>query len=155
MNYIVYLMVGIPGSGKSTWAKENHSELPIVSRDIIRAKLGFTKDANEKAVLTREQEDLVTQYEYNEMKEHCDKKQSFIVDDTNTSSFRSKLIDFLHSNGAYVIGVNINTPLDVCIKRREGQISAEVMQRLFSKKVDLKPEEVDVLIEIKNTNDNN
>ena len=144
----VYMMVGIPGSGKSTWCKQNHPDLPVVSRDIIRAELGFTKNADEKVVLTREQEDLVTQHEYAKMKEYCNKKQSFIVDDTNTGYFRAKLIEFLHSNGAYVIGVNINTPLDVCIRRREGQIPAEAMQRIFSRKVDLKPEEVDDIINV-------
>lgn len=144
----VYMMVGIPGSGKSTWCKQNHPDLPVVSRDIIRAEVGFTSGADEKVVLSREQEDLVTKHEYAKMKAYCEKKQSFIVDDTNTGRFRAKLIDFLHSYGAYVVGVNLNTPLDVCIRRREGQIPADAMQRIFDRRVELSPDEVDDVINV-------
>ena len=62
--FVVFVMCGLPGSGKSTWASENHGDLPIVSRDIIRAKLGFTSSADEKAVLTAGQEKQVTTEEY-------------------------------------------------------------------------------------------
>ncbi len=47
-----YLLVGLPGSGKSTWCEKNHPDLPIVSRDIIRYKLGYTSGPNEKARLS-------------------------------------------------------------------------------------------------------
>ena len=45
----VYILCGLPGSGKSTWCKKYHPKLPIVSRDIIRAELGFTSGPDEKA----------------------------------------------------------------------------------------------------------
>ena len=57
---VVYVMCGIPGSGKSTWCKQNYPDLPVVSRDIIRAELGYTKDAQDKAVLAPELESIVT-----------------------------------------------------------------------------------------------
>ena len=43
----VYLLVGLPGSGKSTWCKNDHPELPVISRDIIRAELGYTSSVDE------------------------------------------------------------------------------------------------------------
>lgn len=44
-----YLMVGIPGAGKSTWIANNlPSDIPIISRDMIRVELGFTTSVNEK-----------------------------------------------------------------------------------------------------------
>ena len=82
--FVVYLMVGIPGSGKSTWIKENQPKLPVVSRDIIRAKLGFTSNADEKTVLTSGQERQVTTEEYFQIAKLCKKNQNFIIDDTNT-----------------------------------------------------------------------
>lgn len=152
MRTVVYLMVGIPGSGKSTWCKENHPELPIVSRDIIRAQLGLTKSADEKAVLSKEQEQKVTEVEYEMMKKLLGNKQSFIIDDTNINGkFRANLIEFLHTYDAFIIGVELNTPLSVCIERRKGQISAEVMQSIFNKRIALKPEEVDGIIEVDRT----
>ena len=45
-------MVGLPGSGKSTWIKNNLSpDIEIISRDIIRNRMGFTKSVDEKAVI--------------------------------------------------------------------------------------------------------
>ena len=37
----VWIMFGIPGSGKSTWIKKNKPNLPVVSRDLIREKFGI------------------------------------------------------------------------------------------------------------------
>ena len=142
-------MVGIPGSGKSTWCKENHPELPVVSRDIIRAELGFTRSADEKAVLSKEQEQAVTEAEYKIMKKLLENKQSFIIDDTNTNGkFRANLIEFLHTYDTFIIGVELNTPLSVCIERRKGQISAEIMQSIYSRKIALEPEEVEGIINL-------
>ena len=57
-------LVGTSGSGKSTWSKKYHPNLPIVSRDIIRYKLRYTSGPDEKAKLSRSQEELVTKEEY-------------------------------------------------------------------------------------------
>lgn len=144
-----YLMVGIPGAGKSTWVKNNlPSDTIIISRDIIRARLGFTQDENEKAVLSHEQEQLVTDVEYKEIEGALFAGYDVAIDDTNTGRFRKRLIDFLRECGAKVIGVNLNTPLETCIERRKGQIPADVMQRIFDKKVDLGDNEVDELLNI-------
>lgn len=61
----VYVMIGLPGSGKSTKADEIYREnidngpCIIVSRDSIRAELGFCKPG-EKVVCTQEQEKEVS-----------------------------------------------------------------------------------------------
>lgn len=143
----VYMLVGMPGSGKSTWAEQVHPELPVVSRDIIRAELGYTSGPNHKAVLSEEKEAAVTKAEYEKMKQYCKAKEDFIIDDTNISKYRKQLIDTLKSYGAYIIGVQFNTPLDVCISRRKGQIPDDVMNRIYAKKIDLDPTEVDEIIE--------
>lgn len=148
--FIVFVMCGLPGSGKSTWAKEKHPDLPVVSRDIIRAKLGFTKDADEKAVLTAGQEKQVTTEEYWQMAKYAKNRTSFIVDDTNSiPKYRKDLIHTLRNYGAKVIGVNVDTPLEICINRRRGQIPPEVMERLDRKRLPLRKEDVDELITIK------
>lgn len=147
---VVFVMCGLPGSGKSTWAKENHGDLPIVSRDIIRAKLGFTADADEKAVLTAGQEKQVTTEEYFQIAKYAKKKQSFIVDDTNSiPKYRKELLSSLRLYGAKIIGVNVETPVEICINRRRGQIPAEAMYRIAAKRLPLRKEDVDELIEIK------
>lgn len=148
--FVVFVMCGIPGSGKSTWAKENHPDLPIVSRDILRAKLGFTKDSDEKAVLTAGQEKQVTTEEYFQIAKYAKKRQSFIVDDTNVvPKYRKELLSTLRNYNAKIIGVNIDTPVEVCISRRKGQIPEDVIRRIYSKRLPLRKEDVDELINVK------
>lgn len=146
--FTVYLMVGIPGSGKSTWCHENHPDLEVVSRDKIRVKLGYTKNVDEKAKLSWKEENLVTIEEYKQIKNLANKNQDFIIDDINTSKYRKDMIKTLHEYGAKVVGINMNTPLKTCIERRKGQIDADIMKQIWDKKVPLKKEEVDEIIEV-------
>ena len=147
--FVVYLMVGIPGSGKSTWIKENQPKLPVVSRDIIRAKLGFTSSVDEKAVLTSGQERQVTTEEYFQIEKLCKKNQSFIIDDTNTGRYRKDMISFLKGYSATVVGVNMETPLEICINRRKGDISEFAMRAIARKFIPLGSKEVDDIINVK------
>lgn len=152
---VVYVMVGIPGSGKSTWCKKNHPDLPVISRDMIRTELGFTQNADQKAVLSKDDERKVTKIEYERISQYADdawhkKIKGFIIDDTNTGIHRTELIDKLHSLSLHVIGVNINTPLETCIERRKDQIPKEVMIKLYNTKKELQSDEVDEIINVKN-----
>ena len=148
MTFKVYIMCGLPGAGKSTWIKKTHPGVEIVSRDIIRAELGFTKDADEKAVLTKEQEEQVTQKEYDLIKRYSNKKKSFAVDDLNTGRYRKTLIDTLKSYGAHVIGVNVKTPVETCIKRRKGQIPADTLRKIADKLQFITKSEVDEVVNV-------
>lgn len=145
----VYLLVGLPGSGKSEWCKA-HNDLPVVSRDIIRGELGYTSGADEKVRLDYHQENEVTKKEHEYMKKYLAENQDFIIDDTNLRlKYRRPLIQSLREGGAFVIGVRFNTPLDLCIKRREGQIDAERMVKIAKTMNPLDETEVDQLIDVK------
>lgn len=129
---IAYVMVGMPGSGKSTWIKNNIPDIPIISRDIIRAELGYTSSPDEKAVLSRKQEEEVTQRENELIAQYAKAGESFAIDDINTGRYRQSLVDKLRSYGVHVKFVRLNTDLETCIKRREGQIPADVMRRIHA-----------------------
>ncbi len=142
-----YLLVGMPGSGKSTWCTQCHPSLPVVSRDQIRAELGYTKDAQDKAVLDPELESIVTLRENALMEGLAARRQDFIVDDTNIKKvYRDQIIKFLKSLGVRVIGVQFDTPLELCIERRKNQIDSESMNNLFAKMAPLDNSEVDEII---------
>lgn len=148
----VYLMVGLPGSGKSEWCKRVHPELPVVSRDIIRGELGYTSGADEKAKLEYWQENEVTKKEQERIAEYLKAKQDFIIDDTNLRlKYRKPLIQSLRMRGAFVIGVRVLTPIDVCIRRRDGQISEEQLIKMEKTMNPLDRTEVDKYIEVKGT----
>lgn len=146
---IVYFLVGLPGSGKSTWCQQNHPELPVVSRDIIRAELGYTSGVDQKARLEFWQENKVTEREHELIKQYLKSGQDFIIDDTNlVLRYRKPMITLLVQFKATVIGINFKTPIDVCIERRVGQIDSEVIKRMASKMNPIDKSEVDKLIEV-------
>ena len=147
-DFKVYMMVGIPGAGKSTWIKNNVPDLPVVSRDIIRVELGMC-NPGEKYAGTQDEENEVTMHEYMKMGEYCNDRQSFVIDDTNThKKYRKQMIDFLRERGAKIVFVHLNTPLDVCKKRREGQIPPEVMDRIYKRRVIPSDDEYDEIINV-------
>ena len=147
---IVYLLCGLPGSGKSTWCRENHPFLPVVSRDIIRYELGYTSDPSEKARLSESQENKVTIEENKRIQDLIRSKKDFILDDTNLrKKYRTPLINTLESAGYYVVGVVFETPLSVCIRRRSDQIFPAVMQKLWNGMDRLDDSEVNEIINVK------
>ena len=142
-------MVGLPGSGKSTWIKNSlPANIPVISRDIIRHRLGFTKSVDQKAVLSKDKEDTVTEYEMGMIHNYLAQGNDIVIDDINTGKYRKGMIQFLRDNGAEVIGVRMNTSLDTCIKRRDGQISPEVMQNINKKMIPLDDSEVDNVLDV-------
>lgn len=140
-----YVMVGLPGSGKSSWAKKKRPDLPVVSRDIIRAEIGLCDDGD-KFVGTKEQEQKVTELEYQRMKEYCEKKQDFIVDDTNIGKYRKQLVEFLRDHNARIVMAKMTTPLETCMIRRRGQITEEVMRSMASRLIEPQEGEYDDLL---------
>ena len=99
-----FLMVGLPGSGKSTWIKNNlPANIPVISRDIIRFKLGFTKGVDHKAVLSKDKEDTVTEYEMGMIHNYLANGNDIAIDDINTGKYRKNMINFLRDNGAVTV----------------------------------------------------
>ena len=61
----VYVLIGLPGAGKNTWIERFlggnvPEDIVILSRDDIRAELGFCKDG-EKVVLSADKENKVSE----------------------------------------------------------------------------------------------
>lgn len=123
----VILTVGIPASGKSTWARgySAETETPIVCRDDIRIMQGLNHG---------DDEDLVTVVEHALIEGLIAEGRDCIVADTNVNkTFRNRLIKFCHQRGADVEIVVFSVPLDVAILRdnaRKERVGPEVIKRM-------------------------
>ncbi len=83
--YDIYMMCGLPASGKDSYIQGRWGEeLPIISLDDIREELDIAPTENQGRVIQLARE---------KSKEYCRKKQSFIWNATNiTKNMRSQLI---------------------------------------------------------------
>lgn len=146
-----YLMVGIPGAGKSTWIEENLPEdINIISRDKIRVEIGMAKNVDDKRVGTHEEEAKITHIENDYIKKAVANGETFVIDDTNyRRKYRRKTIKLLRELGVHIIAVNLNTPVETCIKRREGQVDPEIMNDIAKKFMPVSDDEdVDEIINV-------
>lgn len=114
----IYLLCGIPGSGKSTWALEEFRKIEgkkaLISRDVIRYALLEEHDdyfAKEEDVFRNFIRDI------NE-KIDADMDYTIFVDATHINeASRNRVLDRLHLGGCRLFAVNFLTPVEECIER--------------------------------------
>jgi putative nucleotidyltransferase with HDIG domain len=140
----VHIMIGVPGAGKSTaienYIKPNHNdwhilnerELVVVSRDIARYELGFC-GKDEKYLGTSEEEEMVTEYCNKLIKESAENDKCIVIDNTNLKrKYRDSIKELLKDYNVFYFYHYIEAPsLDENFKRREGEVSANVILRMF------------------------
>ena len=122
----LYTMIGLPGSGKSTFAS-NHPECVVVSTDAIRGELfgdeGEQKDGK-----------LVFDVAYARLAQAVEAGQDAIFDATNLQrKYRKKIFQMFPK--AYHVAVFVNTPVDVCKERnakRDRVVPEMVIDRMAS-----------------------
>lgn len=132
MNKLV-LTRGIPGSGKSTWAKAWVDLAPKdrirVNRDDIRSMLG------PYWIPTRE--DLVTRIENMMVQSAIGQGYSVVVDATNFSK-TDRFVNMLPSSYQVEIKDFTDVPLELCLERdktRENPVGEDVIRGFYNKNV--------------------
>ena len=127
------VMIGLPGSGKSSLVEKCYADMVCLSRDKIRAELGLCKEG-EKIVGTPEQEEKVTKIFDTRFRDCVRHSRNVVIDNTNLRrEHRMKNIHkVLEEMGAkYLIHYHVvDTPVDICCKRREGEIDKSVIERM-------------------------
>jgi len=128
----VWIMVGLPGAGKSTYIKEKlPKSISIVSQDYIRQELGIMKDDIHKAIGTTEQEKEVTKINDERVEKLIKDRKDFVIDNTNVKVGRvENYYNRLKKLGANVKIVVVDTPVDICIKRRNDCIPENVIKQM-------------------------
>lgn len=135
----VYLTVGVPASGKTTWAKKMAAadkSIVIVSRDDIRNAHGWKSGFDENRV---------TRIHRAQIEAALLEGLDVIVADTNINkTFRKKLIKFCHEHGADVVVVPFRISVDEAImrdsQRQTHKVGPDVIMRFHN---DLEGQEID------------
>ena len=132
---MLYILIGIPGSGKSTWAKRMAEESGAywISRDAIRfAKL---KDEDDYFAY----EDIVVDEFISEIQNAIDDKYPIIIADATHLNYKSRnqLLSRLSLKGTSVVYVYFNTSLETALKRnskREGRakVPNSVIEKMYN-----------------------
>lgn len=128
------LMQGIPGSGKSTWAKEwvsKDTEHRVRwNRDDIRNMLGKYWIPSREALITTLENEFVV--------EAVKKGYDIVIDNMNLNPkilpLYTKLVNRI-DNSYEIIVEKVNTPLEVCLerdKKRENSIGTDVIINLYN-----------------------
>jgi predicted kinase len=129
----VIITVGIPASGKSTWAREYVKENPntvITCRDDIRAAHGWTEYGNHAV------EQRITKIQRSQIEAALLEGMDVIVADTNIQpKFRNQLVKFAHQHGADAVIKVFPIPLDEAIwrdcQRKDKAVGFDVIGRMY------------------------
>lgn len=98
-NLTVYMMIGIPASGKSTVREQEYGNIPVVSKDLCNGS-----ESKERKQL----EELLSE------------GKSVVVDDTNYNKVaREKIISIAKKYGADVIGVYVDVDKQTALERNK------------------------------------
>lgn len=124
----LYVMVGIPGSGKSTWIQKYLPNTISVSSDDIREQL-FGDAADQR------HPELVFDEYYRRINQALEKGMNVVADATNTTyKARANIFKRVHiPEGTLVLAVHLDTPLEVARKRnanRSRVVPDEVLIRM-------------------------
>jgi predicted kinase len=117
------LMIGIAGSGKSTFVNENLTKRnQVLCLDDIRLALGSTYEPRHEPVVY-----MVTDIQTRALME---RGLSIVIDATCCQLFVVKKYKKLAEEYGYqLIGIYIDTSFEKCVERREGQIPLDKMMK--------------------------
>lgn len=125
-----YMMCGLPGSGKSTHAKQLRCK--VFSSDEIREELFGTAD---DTVNTEDKHKIVFQTLHNRIKECLKSGESAVYDATNINwKTRKAFLQEIKNIPCYKVCNIIATPYDICLrnnKSRDRVVPESVIKRMY------------------------
>ena len=144
--FVVTVMSGLPGSGKSTWIEANAGDQPIIELDAIRRELGIGPAQPQGKVI-----DVAR----SRAREYLRRDQPFIWDATSlTRSLRARIVNLGLDYGARVRVVHVEAPAAVLFERnrdRPHPVPQAVLERMIQRWDPPDPTEAHELTFVDNT----
>lgn len=125
---MITILVGISGSGKSTWAEQNNKNSFVLSADKFRGILGASE--SDQSVSRQAFEHLNVMCEY--MLKYFPYIDIIIDNTSTTATSRVNFIKLAKKYNLSICAVYFNTPLPICIERnakRERKVPENVIER--------------------------
>lgn len=131
----IIFLKGVPGSGKSTWAKEYIANNPgwvRTNKDEIRLEMGITN-------WSKAQEKIVEQTEFNRVRDALENGYNVVIDNTHFNPYFEEQYRKLASRANAEFEVKFfDTPLAECLRRnalRENPVPEKVIVDMWRKNV--------------------
>jgi len=144
-NFQLMLLIGAPGSGKTTIREQLVAQYPgvkVISMDERRKEL--TGDYNDQS-----RNNEVFGWQQKELRKAMEARQNTIVDATNTHrKLRKVLWDIARENGALCSAIYFDLPLATLLERnasREKRVPDDVVKRFYSTMQSVCPWEADMV----------
>lgn len=144
-NFQLLLLIGAPGSGKTTVREKlvaQYPDLKVISMDERRKEL--TGDANDQS-----RNDEVFRWQQHQLNKAMGDRQNTVVDATNaTRKLRKTLWDTGRKDGALCSAIYFDIPLATLLERnaqREKRVPDDVVKRFYDALQDVMPWECDQL----------
>jgi predicted kinase len=126
--FTVYLMAGVPATGKDTWIAQHAADLPVISLDALREELGF--DPGEGSA-------KAAQVAHERARVYMRAQQPFVWNATNLGRrLRDPLVSFFSAYGARVEIIATDAPYILLHERnraRPDPVPERVIDRMLDK----------------------
>lgn len=124
----VYLMSGLPGTGKDTWISNNLCDIPMISLDEIRHELKISPTDNQG---------IVANFAKERAKDYLRHHKPFVWNATNiTQTTRRQLVSLFESYNAHVHIIYVETDWKSLHDRNKGRrdvVPEKVIERMLGK----------------------
>jgi predicted kinase len=120
-NFNMYVMIGVPGSGKDTYIQKFLPEVECICRDDIREEITYGKVEGRKLMLDNVKEGIVTDIVNSRIKKCCEEHKSFVINQTNVKKKYRELLKetALKYGSPNIIYVYVEAPsIEECKERR-------------------------------------
>jgi len=122
--FTVYMMSGLPGSGKDTYIRSHFADLPVISLDDLREEF-------EVAHGDSYMQGKIVAMAYEQAKVYARRAQSFVWNSTNlTKMLRNRLTQAMLPYHAKIEIIYLETDFEANVLRRKGEIPAKEMLKM-------------------------